>query len=705
MHTRSESAAGQGTVVSTATATATESLLSAFARQLAAAATRHEAHATIARWLPGRGPAEPAEPAVRPRVDDDTTPDLIGIWRRTRSGEETWYVRDDSVSGADMWAEVERIGPKHGKRVVLIGESCARAWPLDPLFNCAVALETFLRSVPGGDTVEVVDLARNGMKPAWLIAIVQAALALEPDACVIFASNNFRVDTRELDLEALAADLTASQSWRSVAPHIERIMRRQLAAWMKELADILRARGVPAVFVMPAENMQDWQLPMELHNPLLTSRDQLTREELLAAIEPLAAREEWAAVDVRARELLALEDGCSIAALKWLGRCALARQANAEALSFFEQARDLAFLGVHAYVPRIDEIRARAAEHGFRLVDLARDMLAQLDGLPPGRLQFFDSCHMTASAVVESMAATAEQVLPLLQLPEVSRADLLEVPIAVGPYAHAQAHFISSVIQAQYEELSRYHVLHALGSTPEILDVFFAYAEFRLRPVPALLNEASHRLVQLRAKFPALKYYQGSSPYWHKGEIWIRVVGEIIARDHPGALDAWRAIVNRAYPLDERGIDLLEFARPGDFTQLGIVGAYMRCFRPRMLFSLDRHALPSPCRLRLTARARERGSIGQRASLFVNGTLAHTFPLQSNWSTEECTVTLAADDITELAIVWPDPGVSTGDRVARVAEAFESWTMAAQTTEASELGSRMYAIWGEIHAFTASAAV
>jgi hypothetical protein len=677
--------------------TLSEPGLATFAQQLAAAGSRRDAQATIARWLHGRTPATVAAPAV----NRGTTPNQIGIWRRSQRSGQTVFVRDDTAIGADMWADAEQIGPKRGRRVVLIGESCARGWPLDPLFNCASALTAYLRSVSGGDDVEVVDLARNGIKPAGLLAVLQASMALEPDACVIFASNNFRVDTRELDVAAVAAELTASRRWRSVVPHVERILRRQLATWMADMAGILRACRVPAVFVIPGENLQDQHLPCDLYNPLLDSRDQIAHEELLTGIETLANNGEWDAVETRARALVALEDGCSVAGLQWLGRAAVARKANAEAVSCFEQAREIAFLGIHAYAPRLDELRIRAAEQGFRVVDLPRAFIEDGDGQPPGRTLFLDACHMTSAAIATAMATTTEQLLPLLDLPATSRADLLQVPLAVEPRAEAQAHFIASVV-IDDEALCRHHLQRALQSTPDILDVLLSYADLRLRPVPPVLSEASDRLTRLHAKFPALKY-RGTWPRWHTRETWIRVVGDMLAHHDPDVVASWRGIVSRTYPLEERAIDLIPFARAGDFTLLSPTGGYVKCFRRRTHFRIDRHTIPESCRLRLTTRGRERGAIGQRALLFVNGTLAHTWRLQASWATEECTIATTAGEAIDLTIVWPSPGVSRDDSLTRVAEAFAHWTQGTDALEAFELGSHLYAIWGEVHAFTARA--
>src|SRR6185369_5337956 len=78
-------------------------------------------------------------------------------------------------------------------RVVLAGESVARGFPYHPQFGCALALQKLLDLVTGPDEVEVIDLSQNGLTYAGLASLVESAMALKPDAFVVFAGNNWRV--------------------------------------------------------------------------------------------------------------------------------------------------------------------------------------------------------------------------------------------------------------------------------------------------------------------------------------------------------------------------------------------------------------------------------------------------------------------------------------------------------------------------------
>src|SRR5262245_26722499 len=89
-----------------------------FALELGAARSARDAAAVIQRWHSAFASAE-TPPLSAPRAD------RIGIWRPATIDGERWFVRDAAPDEARSWADVERIGPKRGRRIVLLGESCA----------------------------------------------------------------------------------------------------------------------------------------------------------------------------------------------------------------------------------------------------------------------------------------------------------------------------------------------------------------------------------------------------------------------------------------------------------------------------------------------------------------------------------------------------------------------------------------------------
>src|SRR5262245_297280 len=114
--------------------------LAQLARALAAATTPKAAQRAASRWLPSVQTAR----SSRVGLDLDSTTETIAIWRRTLVDGERVFVRDATLDDDLFWSAAARIGPKTRRRIVLLGESVARGAYLDPLFNCASALQTYL---------------------------------------------------------------------------------------------------------------------------------------------------------------------------------------------------------------------------------------------------------------------------------------------------------------------------------------------------------------------------------------------------------------------------------------------------------------------------------------------------------------------------------------------------------------------------------
>src|SRR5690349_7501867 len=101
-------------------------------------------------------------PAVAPAENDG---DNVGIWApKVVNGRVAFVRRAETMADWTYWADVQRIEPKSDKvRVLLIGESVARGYLYDPVFNPAMALQQILESQFGADKVEVIDLARTNL--------------------------------------------------------------------------------------------------------------------------------------------------------------------------------------------------------------------------------------------------------------------------------------------------------------------------------------------------------------------------------------------------------------------------------------------------------------------------------------------------------------------------------------------------------------
>lgn len=681
------------------------SICDALAARLAAATTRHQAEQVLASL-------DPSLPQTTPMPASPPAPvtDAIGIWRRTMADGQTSFVRTHDTYD-HLWARVDRIAPKGAaKRVVFLGESCARGWPLDPLFTCAGALQTLVDGAAGVGTVEIVDLAKCAIGPRSLLRLFEAAFALAPDLVVIFAGNNWNVDQRLLDYPAIAAELADTGRWRFMAPRCEDACRRQTADWMASFAAIARDHPeTPILWVLPAQEPANYRRPSHLCNPLLASGDQIHRDHLLERAGRLRLEGDAAGAERCAARVVELEDGNSVLGLQELGRCAVARGAYADAAQCFEQAHEVATWilsgrGLHSFAVRRDVLRTSAADAGFHLVDLPR-IFEERPGHPWGGHELFlDHVHMTSRGMTLAMAATAERLLPLLGLSAVSRDRILETPVIVDPRADAQGHFMAAHFASPDTELARYHFTRACEASADTVELLRRYADFRLNRLPMELRDLYVALKHLEATFPGVTAWLRAEPPTGRDVPAMALIGEMIGALRPDLAGGYREMLRRECSVTHEPLDLLPYVRATDvFDQAG----YLRCSHYRTRFDVLAGSPRRPWRLRLTTRARAAGSVGRTASLYVNETRVQTWTLTHAWSTVDCVVEphIIEDGVNTLGVVWPDPEQRTKERIERLARTFSMREPGGAESLAGERlsSAEIYLVWGEIHAFTAQA--
>src|SRR5688500_4168848 len=231
--------------------------LTSLTRQLADTFSSDEGSIVLARMQ--RLALAAARMPVPPRPDSGLR---LGIWEpRAAENGGLEFARIAATSDEwRYWADVDRIPRKTGRRVVLVGESVARAYLFDPELTLAGMLSASLG-------VEVVDLARTDLGAAHLPVLFDALPVLEPDAVVLFAGNNWcgvRLELEELDL--LANAVRTGGFSRSRALFLEMIRGRA-----RSTLDAIAARleGIPLCVVVPEFNLQDWRSEPSVVVPVL----------------------------------------------------------------------------------------------------------------------------------------------------------------------------------------------------------------------------------------------------------------------------------------------------------------------------------------------------------------------------------------------------------------------------------------------------
>jgi len=642
--------------------------------------------------------------------------DAVGPWRRCEEDGVVQFTKEADAESA-LWARMERIPQqKRGRRVVLIGESVARALFLDPLFNCAGALQTMCASVAGEKSVELVDLARNGLVPKQALELIASAKLLNPDVYVVFAGNNFPRIPPAGDASAAraATALRATGSWRAVTGYPARFARRQAQLFVTRLAASARAQNVPLVYVIPAYNQRDWRFDAGWTSPLLTHTEQMIRGRRLRQAEVLLEEGQLDEVERVVLDALRGEEIPSPWALQLLGHVSQARHANDEARKLFDSAANaVSALLVPTFrlcTPVVAETLREHDRTDVTMVDLPRLFEDVHGGKPVGREFFLDHIHLSHQGVQCAMAGVAEKILPLLGLPARSHAELYAAAAPPNPDANAQAHFMAAWLNAasgQPAELVRYHTQRAVAATPAILPAIDAYVRRTLRRVPDALCADSEAVPRIREQFPAIARI-------------ITRPRRDAKRVHPELLRVWHGITRRDggqegemldpslpndYAIGPTAFDLLD-GRLEDGRDFGLLSLFgvrtiltSRDSQSAFWFCWQR---PSSC-LRLQFVSRVRGlAAGRRVVVTLNDRPVYDWIGSDRWRQVDCIVSEPALRAGEnvLRILWPDPGYTHADHVARMAALLEG---ASPVYPAALYERQIYAPSGEISRFVARA--
>jgi hypothetical protein len=438
--------------------------------------------------------------------------ETIGIWRRQVEGGNLCWKKPENADPWGFWASVEKIEPKGDKqRIVLIGESVARGFLYDPRFNPASALRTVLTASSGRNDVDVIDLARLDLELHTLCQIAEASFALQPDALVILAGNNWQpFRTAQGFLSEVSKALLEGNIAAAKAAIGESLLA-EVHLLLVRLAELSKANGVPILFLLPEFNLVDWKNGINAH-PLLLGGN--IRAEWLGLRKELEQTKDnlkqETIVELAAR--MAALDGATIPlAPEVLGRVNHVTGDMHTAREYFEQAKDSG-LFQFAASPRCFSItqtmiRAEAEERGLFLVDLPRCFAEYLNGELPGRRIFHDYCHLTAEGVIVAMSYAAERLLPMLGRPARCAAELRAFHPPLSNRTLAEASFLAAVHNANWgqEEIVYYHCKEALRLSPDIAVTMFLFLDCCVRRTPTILCDSFSRLAAMHTK-PFIKF-------------------------------------------------------------------------------------------------------------------------------------------------------------------------------------------------------
>jgi hypothetical protein len=650
----------------------------------------------------------------------------VGIWEPRVEKGQVSFVRVRNKHLWMGWADVERIEPKGNKsRVILIGESVAHSTFIAPYFNCATALQILLQSATGTQNVEVVDIARGGMSFHMLNKLLVSALALEPNAYVIFAGNNWQHSTSwrsKLNINKIVSLLRETEKWTPVRNYIEGVLREHIVDFVTYLGRFSSENRLPIIFVIPEFNLLDWQVEGSWRNPLVTS--DIVRRSLYnkAQAEKALADGNLYLAAALTEEMIQMEEGSNPGGFEVLARHNLNQGNIAEARRLKEKAIDtgLTFTGIG--IPRcfsvVQEVfRQESARHGVTLVDLPRRFEEYLPDTLPGRRFFFDNCHMTVEGIRLAMASTAEQLLPLLGQCERSWSEMNQFQFEVDHFGLAHAHFAAAHVNAQLGqdyEIIRYHCSEAIRQTHEITDLMRLFINTYVRQTnikyfKELMNFLGEKGILCHSFFrrPNANHVDRYTParILNEEELQpplILALTDLLSEIDP-EIKRWVDVtLQREHGVPSHDIDLLR--RPYMDVIYGQLeydwqreSVYFKSYRIESSFRL---ICESPCSIRVNLVCRVPGAanVTEPINLLVNGITSYNLIASADWVAADWVIpaNLLHQGMNSLMIRWPEPSQSKRQRVEEVANRIE------RCVEWQDIKETAF-VYGEVYEFRAYA--
>jgi hypothetical protein len=416
----------------------------------------------------------------------------VGIWSgHLDDGEGVLQRMDSTQREWHLWADLNVIRLRRKcRRIALIGESVARGYFYDPEVTPAKVLSSMLDAYAGPDLCDVIDLARTDLSLYELPRLVIEALALAPDAIVIFAGNNWfnlRLTTSQMETLASAIQTGGYNDCRTA--FYSHILLPQCTSALALIASSARATSTPVVLVIPECNQRDWRPPDALPCPILRCNANAEWYGIYDDARSAMRRGDIAEASAGTGRLRFLDQDLSAASGFLSADCNLELKRYSVARNQYRSGGDAEYGILVPRPPRCTAIiqaalRQLAKRHSFHTVDLQVTFSQFCPDEIPGRTLFLDYCHLSANGMQIAMSATSRAVVAALQLEARASIDASSES-GLSVRSDARAHFLAAIHNAHYcqpLEIVTYHCLQAVTLCPEIADEIEQYASSHVGP-------------------------------------------------------------------------------------------------------------------------------------------------------------------------------------------------------------------------------
>ena len=639
--------------------------------------------------------------------------DQVGVWERRSENGKSYFIRNKKKADEwFLWANIGRINPKTRRRVVLLGESVARGHLYDPQYTPAMALESILQSRLGENDVEVVDLARTNLKMDQLLDLARCALALEPDAVVIFAGNNWRPSLSGLDDRRSAATILREDGVKGLKRYAEDRLRAYVEDLVETVATIYEAANIPVIWIVPDYNLVDWRDP-EGAAPCLEGANLEWADYWRQSRNSMAENNPGVAFSF-AQKMVEIDGGTSPTAFYALAECCRRMGDKAGRRLYLELARDASIwdkalhISPRPYSVAQETLRRQARGYGNALIDMPRIYSSYSGGEPPDRRLFLDYVHLTAEGIKVTMAATASCLLNKLKGVDLPWESLVHSALTPGPQVEAEASFLAAIHNAHYGQaydVIRYYCFRSAEASPEIAQVMNLFIDMQTRRAPFWMCKLTERLAIMQS--PSVQHYLLRTSVQLLDRLLIGAVVEALKKVGIDAQKQVAELRRQEHSLTRGARDMLDFYycatsplqrgiawNPPMKIKTYVVNHYYKAYEPesRFFFVGEKSV---PVELHLTCRLSDAAPAEATLAVEVNNRPVGAITASREWRTWRLEVVgdVINDDVNDVVIRWPEVKPDNASVIERAAADIEQGQY-----------PDLHPVLGEVHTFVASVA-
>lgn len=421
----------------------------------------------------------------------------VGIWT-LKEGPGGLCERDEAdFAEWHLWANQPVIPRKQAKyRIILIGESAARGFILDPELTPVKILQSVLSAgdISEGE-FEVIDLARSsiGFEVEVLVA---DSLSLNPDVIVFFCGNNWMVHYDRADASLIEA-LLQRKEISGLKKYAESQLFTKAFQLITKIAKLCRSRNIKLICVVPEFNLADWQDFDEAAPHLKADANLIWLSHFREATAALASGD-FETVETLSHHMTTLDGGTNGAAARLRAQCFLASGQIDFARRNMEAARDAVIWypqkSVYSRRPyRVvqDAIRLAASAEMISLVDIPILFKEYLHGGIPDRRLFFDYCHLNMEGLRLVVSHIASCIFKVLLDKKKEWRVFMDVLVDLDSNVKAEASFFAAVHNAHWfqpYEIVHYHCCEALKHSKAISTLMSSFLQIQTCRTPMFMS-------------------------------------------------------------------------------------------------------------------------------------------------------------------------------------------------------------------------